>query len=284
MPVGLVTLISVSQPPITSRPTKKWPRCAQPRAERAHDRPVALVELGRHRAWRRRAGCRARRRAPARAAPRTAARRRTAGCACRRARTSGRYFCAIVQRRPRLVACSRIAPVFGSPLAHVEHAEAARGVQRLDHHLAALLGQERCAAALASRVTMVGGQSSGYSSTASFSFCSRRPRGSLMISVVPARPLEQQRREVVVEVERRVLAHQHRVAARRAAPRPAARAGSDRRRRGGRSPARRARPRRRARATGGAARRTRSRGRAPAPPASSRRWCRPRSAGAPADP
>ena len=215
-------------------------------------------------AWRRRAGCRARRRARARAAPRTGTRRRTAGCACRPAapRASTSAPSSSGGRAASPARGSR--PVLGSPLRTwntPKPPDASSGLTTISPPCSARNDRSR----VVSRVTMVGGQRSGYSSTASFSFCSRRPRGSLTMVRRAARALEQQRREVIVEVERRVLAHQHGVAAleRHGVLRPeqVMIAG----RRGGRSRARPAPPGRRARATGDGARRTRCHGRAPGP-------------------
>ena len=44
MPVGLVTLISVTKPPMTSRPTNSMPLRGERRADLAGEPAVALVE------------------------------------------------------------------------------------------------------------------------------------------------------------------------------------------------------------------------------------------------
>ncbi len=63
----------------------------------------------------------------------------------------------------------------------------------------------------ASRVTIIGGVSLGKRRTASFSLDSRSPRGSLISRVLPRARSSSKRREEVVEIERRILAHEDHV-------------------------------------------------------------------------
>ena len=96
----------------------------------------------------------------------------------------------------------------GIALADVEDAEAARGVQRLDHHLAALLGQERAQAAGLAGDHHRRGQ---LGEAEHRQLLVRLAQAARVVDQqgLAARPLEQQGREVVVEVEGRVLAHEH---------------------------------------------------------------------------
>ena len=97
-------------------------------------------------------------------------------------------------------------------LAHVKHAEAPRGVERLDDHLARLLGEEGAQLGRLARHDRRRAEVRILEHGELFVLLAQAA-GVVDDERLAARALEHERREVVVEVERRILAHEHRLAA-----------------------------------------------------------------------